>query len=157
MKRLIISSLLMITTAALVISLGTFAYFSDTASSTGNTFTTGSLDIEAGTATWTGSYSNIKPGDTVTLSLAANSVGSLPLNYTVSTALAGDLAAGANPCTASAVKIDSVTTSSDSLSAAGGGDASDTITVDITMPPAAGNEYQGKSGTLSITLSATSV
>ncbi len=154
MKRLIISSLLVICAAALVVSLGTFAYFSDTANSTDNVFTAGTLNIEAGTATWTGSVTNIKPGDTITLSLDVNSIGSLPLDYTVTPALAGDLAGGANPCTAGNIATDGVPGSTGSLSASGGSDASDTITIDVTMPAAAGNEYQAKSGTISLTIDA---
>lgn len=154
MKRFVIGSLLLICVSALVISLGTFAYFSDSASSTGNTFSAGTLDISAGTSTWSAGVNNMKPGDTKTLTLTVNSLGTLPLNYTVSTALGGVLAGGINPCYVSAVRIDGVAATADSLTEASGADASDTVEVDVTMPAGAGNEYQGQSGTLDITINA---
>lgn len=45
MTRKIITSLLVITVAATLIGLGTFAYFSDIETSRGNTFTAGTLDL----------------------------------------------------------------------------------------------------------------
>lgn len=43
MKRAVTMSVMLISLAALLVGLGTFAYFSDSASSTGNTFTAGNM------------------------------------------------------------------------------------------------------------------
>jgi spore coat-associated protein N len=71
-KRLI-PAILPIFFVALLLSAGTFAYFTDAERSTGNTFAAGTLDLKIGdwnedfkdgvTATWT--LSNMKPGDTI--------------------------------------------------------------------------------------------
>jgi spore coat-associated protein N len=155
MKKILVS-LMVIALVAGLIGAGISAYFSDEESSTGNTFTAGTLNIELGSGSWSGgfSYDNMCPGETVTFTIEVTSVGSLPLDYTVTADLNGDLAGGSNPCTR-VVKIDGSESTADSLSAAGGGDVSDTITVEVTMPTAAGNEYQGKTGTLDITITAT--
>lgn len=154
MKSKIAVAFVLLALCAAMIGAGTFAYFSDQQTSYANSFTAGTLNIQAGQTSWSTGFDNIKPGDTVTFTIPAQSTGSLPLNYTVTAALSGDLASGANPCTA-VVKIDGVATTSDSLSEAGGADAEDIITVEVTMPAAAGNEYQNKSGQLDITINAT--
>jgi predicted ribosomally synthesized peptide with SipW-like signal peptide len=137
---------------------GAFAYFSDTEESTGNTFTAGTLDIELGTASYSAGIDNMAPGDTVTVTIDVTSVGSLPLDYTVSASITGAIMlgenGGADDPDVSEIRIDSVSTSSDSLSASTGGDASDTIEIDITLPTTAGNNYQGLGGSLDITVDA---
>ena len=94
MKRLLISSLLIVTAAALVIGLGTFAYFSDSASSTGNTFNSGTVDLKLSndhgvtwggtgtdnvTATWT-SPTNWAPGQTTDATIYLKNTGSIGAN-----------------------------------------------------------------------------
>ena len=143
MKKILISLMAI----ALVIGLvgaGTMAYFSDTETSSGNTFTAGTLNITLGTSSWSGNLDNMKPGDTVTFTLPVNNEGSLPLNYTVTTTLSGTLAGGTDPCT----QVTAPT--SGSLDVGG----SVNIVVSITMPVAAGNEYQGQNGTLTVTIDA---
>jgi len=82
MTRKIMSSLLVIALAALLIGLGTFAQFSDTETSTGNTFTAGTLNLtvenpDPTTAKFT--ISDVKPGDTdlTAASWKVKNVGSL--------------------------------------------------------------------------------
>ncbi|MDD5152496.1 MAG: TasA family protein [Candidatus Pacebacteria bacterium] len=164
MKRILLS--LSVIAAVAIGAVGaTRAYFSDTETSTGNTFTAGTLDITLGTATYTTDVTNMKPGDVKTLTLNVNNVGSLPLNYTVSTALSGaimsvdeDLATSGlqnpNAPVVSAVRVDGVATTTEALSAVGGTDASDAGEVDITFPAGAGNGYQGLSGNLGVTFDA---
>ena len=154
MKKILMSLM----TIALVIGLvgaGTMAHFSDTETSTDNTFTVGTLDIALGTTSWLADFDNMAPGDTVTSIIPVNSTGSLPLNYDITTSLSGDLTGGTNPCAVTSVRVDGTSTSSDSLTAAGGTDEGDVVAIDITMPSAAGNEYQGKSGILKVTFVAT--
>ena len=77
---------------ALVVMLagaGTLAYFSDTETSTGNTFADGTMDLKISdgneswgdgvTATWT--LSDMKPGDTVSGWVALDAVGSISANH----------------------------------------------------------------------------
>lgn len=87
MKRTIVISLLMVTVAATVLSLGTFAYFSDSASSTGNTFSSGTLDLKLSdadetwangvNATWS-SPANWAPGQEVDATINLRNDGSIP-------------------------------------------------------------------------------
>ena len=158
MKKILIA----VMACALCLGLmgGAFAYFNDTETSTGNTFSAGTMDISLGTATYSSGIGNMAPGDTVTVTVDVTSDGTLSLDYVVSTAVTGGIMlgenAGADDPYVSEVRIDTVVTSSDSLSESGGGDAGDTIEVDITRPTTAGNNSQGLSGALAITVDATS-
>jgi predicted ribosomally synthesized peptide with SipW-like signal peptide len=62
--RKILTSVLIIGVAAALMGIGTFAYFSDIESSTGNTITTGVIDLEVnGQNPWEASFSEeLKPG-----------------------------------------------------------------------------------------------
>jgi len=162
MKKRILMSLFTIAIVGALIGGGVMAIFTDSATNTNpNTFTAGTLDISLGNpGSWSGNFGNMKPGDTVIYTVTVQNDGSLPVNYTVTTALAGDLAGGGNPCVISLVKIDkdAATTPNTpgTLTVSGGGDGVDTIEVRITMPTAAGDWYQGRSGTITITVNATS-
>jgi predicted ribosomally synthesized peptide with SipW-like signal peptide len=155
MDKKILVSVMVIGLVSALAGAGLYAYFSDTETSSGNTFKAGTLDIWLGTGSWSAGFDNIKPGDTVAFTITVNSGGSLPLTYSITTSLSGDLASGSNPCYVSDVKVDGVSTTTGSLTAVGGSDASDVVDIYITMPWAAGNEYQGKSGTLTVTFTAT--
>jgi hypothetical protein len=76
----------------------------------------------------------------------------------VSTSIIGAImlgeSGGADDPYVSDIRIDTVSTDTDSLSESGGTDDVDTIDVDITLPTSAGNDYQGLSGSLNITVSA---
>lgn len=66
MKKILISSSIILAAAA-IIAGGTYAYFSDTETSTGNTFTAGSLDLLINghnSAPASIQVSDVKPGDT---------------------------------------------------------------------------------------------
>jgi predicted ribosomally synthesized peptide with SipW-like signal peptide len=85
----IIPAILTIFIATALVSAGTFAYFSDTETSTGNTFTAGTMDLklkngdedwEDGVkATWT--LSNMKPGDTRYGYLDLKNVGTISADH----------------------------------------------------------------------------
>lgn len=86
MKRAIALSLLLILLAAGLVSIGTLAYFSDSASSTGNTFSAGNLDLvltdnnetnqQGVTANWV-SPPNWAPGQEVDASISLRNAGSV--------------------------------------------------------------------------------
>jgi len=61
MKRTLIS-LIVIGLIALTAGAGTYAIFSDTETSTGNTFTAGTLDMEIGYCVWEFPFDDMKPG-----------------------------------------------------------------------------------------------
>jgi len=71
--RKILTAIFVVGLVATMAGAGIYAYFTDTETSTGNTFTAGTLDLKVGdwnedygdgvTATWT--LSSMKPGDTI--------------------------------------------------------------------------------------------
>jgi len=85
MKYKILTSLLIMGLLASAVGWGTFAYFSDTETTTNNTFTAGTLELDgAGFASFDlGSITaNMAPGDlTQTVTITINNTGSLPLAW----------------------------------------------------------------------------
>jgi len=91
MKRTL-TAIVLIGIVAMLAGAGTYSYFSDTGTSTGNTFTAGTLDLKVShsslgpwtdgvTGTWT--LSNMKPGDeTPTASVFFKNFGSLASSTT---------------------------------------------------------------------------
>lgn len=85
MKKILIALMAVMITIGLV-GIGTYAYFSDTETSTGNIFTAGTLDIklwgsdweDSVTGTWT--FDNMAPGDVVEETLYVRNAGSVPIN-----------------------------------------------------------------------------
>jgi len=84
-------SVMCIALVAMTAGAGTLAYFSDTETSTGNTFTAGTMDLKVRdgdeldwgdgvTATWT--LSDMKPGDSVSGWVVLDAVGSIAANHT---------------------------------------------------------------------------
>lgn len=146
-KVSVLLSLAVIGVVAALITTTTTALFTDSATSTGNTFATGTLDIkltddsEGPLDTVSGSitYSNMAPGDTAYKPIAVSNAGTLQLRYamgttiTDSTALAGQIAvtiavvASAGACDASAFTGSPVLVSGPgALTAAGFGDPTPT-------------------------------
>ena len=86
MNKKILASLIIIGILGFALGWGTYSYFSDTETSTGNTFTAGTMDLKLSndgttwtdgvTATWT-SPSNWAPGETVTARLHIKNEGSI--------------------------------------------------------------------------------
>jgi predicted ribosomally synthesized peptide with SipW-like signal peptide len=79
MKKMMIALMAVLITVALA-GIGTYAYFSDTASTPTNTLAAGTLKIEAGqeaSTDWT--LSNIKPGDLINGSVVVANTGTLPI------------------------------------------------------------------------------
>jgi len=90
MNKKILASILVIGMLALAMGYGTYSYFSDTAKSTGNVFTAGTLDLKlanAGgeytnevTATWS-SPAGWAPGETVEATLYMKNTGSIGIHH----------------------------------------------------------------------------
>lgn len=155
MDRKFITSIFIIGLVATLAGAGMYAVFTDIEQSTGNTFEAGTVIISLGASSWSTGFDNMKPGDTVTFTITVGNDGTLPLDYTITTVLSGDLSGGANPCFVKQIRVDGVVTATDSLSVAGQGDRYDTVEIDIKMPGAAGDWYQGRSGTLDVSFAAT--
>ena len=97
-KRILISLTVIGAVAAIAVG-GTIAYFSDTETSTGNTFTAGTIDIAIDQQNpWAGNYSvgDLKPGETGNINFVITNEGTNPVNvsknvgnFQESTGLAG--------------------------------------------------------------------
>jgi len=80
-KRILLSSFIIAAVASIAVG-ATIAYFSDTETSTGNTFSSGTLDlemdIENSTTSTAFSLSDVKPGDSGSVTIKLRNVGTLP-------------------------------------------------------------------------------
>lgn len=83
-------SVIVIGLVAMTAGAGTFAYFSDTETSTGNTFTAGTLDLKirdsqgwgdsgAADAEWT--LTDMKPGDSISGTIGLKNIGSIEADH----------------------------------------------------------------------------
>lgn len=129
---------------------GAMALFTDTETVEASVMVAGSLDIEIKDDHWLSGVGNIQPGDTFTFQFTLRSTGTLPLDYYVKHELSDEYKL-AEVCEVSEINIDDGTAS---LSAASGSDTTDTIEVTVVMLDA-GDEYQGESGQLIVTIHAT--
>lgn len=77
MLRKTMVSVMVISLVAMLIGLGTFAYFNDTQRIYDNTFATGTLDID-GTSNFPLNFTNLAPGGTYTQDVAVHLAGTLP-------------------------------------------------------------------------------
>jgi predicted ribosomally synthesized peptide with SipW-like signal peptide len=83
MNTKILTSLILIGLAVSGVAFGTYAYFSDTETSTGNTFTTGTIDIKIdGQNPWTDKFylSDMKPSEVGYITFNIQNVGTNPVN-----------------------------------------------------------------------------
>lgn len=148
----------MATTAlgAALLAGGSFALFTSTDTNSGNSFAAGtvkiSMDKPDGTTYF--NVSNIAPGDKGSSKVTVKNNGSLELRYDIAQTLTGALASGANPLAVTIKDADGkviVPGDNNRVLAAG---ASEVLTVSWELPRAAGNEYQGASASLGITVNA---
>jgi len=82
MNKKILASIFVIGMLALAMGYGTYSYFSDTETSTGNVFTAGTVDISvAGANPWTGTYTvaDIEPSYTGYINFRVRNVGTSPI------------------------------------------------------------------------------
>jgi len=82
MNKKILASVVTISIVALMVGVGTFALFSDTETSTGNTFTAGTLDLNVDgkddpNVPFYFAESNVKPGDSGSKSVVLSNSGTL--------------------------------------------------------------------------------
>lgn len=102
MNKKILVSLSVIGAVAAIAVGGTIAYFSDTETSTGNTFTAGTIDIAIDTENpWVRNYSigDLKPGETGYITFDITNVGANPVNISKTlTNIAGTGGSATFPC-----------------------------------------------------------
>lgn len=150
MKTKIFMSMLVIALAAALVGGATMAIFTDAETSVGNTFTAGTVDITVGTTTLAVNSGNMAPGDTRTGSFTVTNAGTLALRFDVSAVGSGALftaqgvAPGNTPATIGPLPQDVVLAPG----------ASSVVTFAVTLPLTAGNEYQGDSGIVNLTIAA---
>jgi predicted ribosomally synthesized peptide with SipW-like signal peptide len=144
----------------MLIAGGTYALFTSTALNTANSFTSGTLAISLDKPDGAKYFdiTNIAPGDAASNTVTVKNDGSLGLRYDIAESLTGALTEGDNPL---AVTIkdsegNTIVPGSDNNRILDAGD-SETLTVSWQLPLAAGNDYQAKSGVLSMTVNAEQV
>lgn len=137
--------------AAMLVSAGTFALFTDDATNAGNTFTAGSVvidDVTGGTAFSTSVLvGNLAPGDTESTTVTIKNNGTLDAWVQIDAANSvgtGALFVGAAPL--------AVTLDSDVVLIPAGGQAA--FDVSYNFPLAADNSYEGATGTIDIAFQA---
>ncbi|MDS0527439.1 CalY family protein [Clostridium sp. SHJSY1] len=151
-------AMLLATTAlgSMLVGVGTFSLFTDSATNTGNTFTSGKLDINLDKADGTKYFdvTNMAPGDSGQANVTVFNDGTLDLRYDIAETLTGGLAEGTTPLQITIKDSEgNVITPGDNnrLLAAGG---SEVLTVEYKLPLQADNFYQGKEATLGLTVNA---
>lgn len=154
MKRILLS-LATVGALSALITGATFALFTAESENLNNTFTAGTVkfgeDFETSCDL---SASNIAPGDSGTCTYEIAYVGSLEAFVGVEHSASGDLFAGKHPMTYT------INGSSDSgIILLGTANSGDTVSADVewSFPLAAGNEYQGKSGSITLKFKAVQV
>jgi spore coat-associated protein N len=167
MKKRIVLSFVLAGMLAFGVGMGTFAYFTSTATSTGNVFATGTIDfgdLFEGEVTAFIGAENWAPGGEVEESLTVNNTGTLPFKYRVTAELdSGDedlydllgvriTRNGEEIYNGDFVGLTNLVLSDDDGLAPG---ESDTLLFTVTFPSSAGDEYQGKSICIKFTFEAT--
>ncbi len=174
MKK-ILASLVIIVLVSTVTIAATKAYFSDTETSTGNSFTAGTLNLKLNgtdgvTTTW--AMSNMKPGDSVSASINLTNPGSITANH-VEISVANtetkslsqvlqitsltydgvDILSNIADSNGNGYKdLDDLQAGLDNLSApAPLNDSTKTLAMNVLFRADAGNEYQGDSDAMSMT------
>jgi spore coat-associated protein N len=135
---------------ALLIAGGSFALFSDTATNAENTFTAGTVTLEAGSSVISPEQfiSNLAPGDSGTIQVTVQNTGSLDAWVRVNEAnsiLGGALFEGDHPLQIHFEDVGYVLL---------GSGESTSVTVNYSFPLEAGNEYQGASGSFALSFDA---
>jgi len=152
MKRKVLLSIIIIGVVGALIGAGVFAYFSDTETSTGNTFTAGTMNLdltdasddgtESEVATWV--FSDIAPGDTDGVArLTITNTGTLS-GYLDLSGIAVANAENNDPATDEAEAADDADTSNDT----GGGELGANLLVQIWIDADNDGLVGGSGGTL---------
>lgn len=146
MKTKMFMSMLVIALAAALVGGATMAIFTDEATNDGNTFTAGTVIVDAGVTTLPAAAGNMAPGDTVTGSFTVTNDGTLELRFDVSAEGSGDLFGGETPAEVGGLDDDQDVVLEPGEEA--------TVTFTVHLPIEADNEYQGDDGTVNFTISA---
>jgi len=148
MKTKIFMSMLVIALAAALVGGATMAWFTDTATNVGNTFTAGTVDITVGATTLAivPAPLNMAPGDIATGSFVVTNAGTLGLRFDVSAVGAGALFVGYTPALVGGLVDDQNVVLAPGTSA--------TVAFTVALPLGAGNAYQAATGTVDFTISA---
>jgi camelysin-like metallo-endopeptidase len=157
----------------------THALFTDSQDITGNTFSTGSVDISASPATALVTLTTMAPGDKVTGELTVTNAGTLQLRYAMTTGITGSttladgleaqIKTGVTTCSNAGFDTDGTSVYNSTLTSAaigstaqGGqaGDrtlnpsASEVLCFQVRLPSSAGASLQGLSTTATFTFAA---
>ena len=88
-----LASILVLTLLGGVLAFGSNAVFTDASGVTGNTFTTGNVDISAAPASAAVTLTNMAPGDVVTAPITVTNSGGLAVRYSVTSVTTEDVLA----------------------------------------------------------------
>jgi len=150
-KKRIYLIMLVIALMAALVGGATVAWFTDQETNPTSTFTAGTLTIDVGNQSFAVALpeAGIAPGGTYSGTFTIKNTGSLLLKYQININTTGALFTGTN-------KVD-VEITDDGTSGANEIAANNSVTVhfEVRMPAAAGNTFQGATGTLSFTVQAT--
>ena len=159
LKKKLMTSIATMGIAAALVGGATFANFSSTATNDDNIFKAGTLVVTAGPQQYSVDITNLKPGDTKSGQFVIANTGSLPLNYTVTSSGTGELFTGATVDRDGDGILDAnnatVTFTSNSTGSLVASTGTATITYTVTLPSAAGNDFQGTQGSLKFNVNAT--
>ena len=149
MKRKIVVSFLMMALVCALVGGATFAMFTDQSTNAVNTFSAGTVDVNAGAQVVIIPVAGMAPGDTISGTFAVTNSGTLDAWFKVTAnkaAVAGktNIFEGATPAV---VTFDNVAWTKITPST-----TATTVNFSVALPVAANNDYQGAAGTLSFTV-----
>ncbi|MBP1759269.1 MAG: hypothetical protein H6Q63_186 [Firmicutes bacterium] len=147
MKKRILVSLATMGIVATLVGGATFAIFTDQSTNASNTFTAGTLEVEAGAQNTQGVVlTNMAPGDTIDGTFVVTNTGTLELRFDTTANISGTIFEGTTPAV---VTIDNA---ADVVVAPNGG--TQTVSYHVNLPQGAGNTYMGATGDLTFTVDA---
>lgn len=165
MKKRLVISLVLVGLLAFGAGLGTYAWFTSSATSSNNQFTAGELEVNNETAfdlTQVGTVilDNLQPGDEESFTFTVDNTGSLDMKYRINlTSIAGDLTTGNTPIQ---IKLDNGTWADisgsyyeDPAFVIQANGAAVTHTLYVKLPGLANNTYQEADGSFNVTVEAT--
>lgn len=150
MKKRLMVSIMMIALVAALVGGATFALFTDTAVNENNTFAAGTVDINTNPNP-VFNVPNMAPGDVVTGTVNVVNAGTLDLKYNFVNAFGGDLAPVLSIVSIKDAAGADVDPAAFRPMASG---TSEPLSITVKMDLAAGNWYQAKTGTLTMTFNA---
>ncbi|MBI4213538.1 MAG: hypothetical protein HY534_04445 [Chloroflexi bacterium] len=116
--RAVLTGVLVLGALSGFIERGTFAYFTDSATSATNTFAAGTIDLENTPSSALITFSNMIPGDKVTTQLTISNEGTLDMRYAVSDTVTNTDSKGLGAQLTLTIKVDA-TCDSDNFDSGG--------------------------------------